>query len=86
MKSNLVPNKLSVAACLSLAILLTGCFDTKQEYTLNPDGSGKVVHESTFQHMNLNLGGPDATDPQARLVIAASQPGVLWLDMVSLFP
>jgi hypothetical protein len=28
----------------------------------------------------------DATDPQARLVIAASQPGVLWLDMVSLFP
>jgi alpha-L-arabinofuranosidase len=27
-----------------------------------------------------------AADPKARLVIAASQPGVLWLDMVSLFP
>lgn len=27
---------------------LTGCFDTKQEITLNPDGSGKAVIESSF--------------------------------------
>ncbi len=29
-------------------VVLTGCFDTKEEYTLNPDGSGKVVVESRF--------------------------------------
>ena len=29
---------------------------------------------------------PTATDPDARLVIATSQPGPVWLDMVSLMP
>ena len=29
---------------------------------------------------------PNATDPQACLVITASRPGTFWLDMVSLFP
>ena len=28
----------------------------------------------------------NATDPKARLVIAIAKPGVVWLDMVSLFP
>jgi alpha-L-arabinofuranosidase len=28
----------------------------------------------------------NATDPKARLVITATQPGTFWLDMVSLFP
>ncbi len=27
-----------------------------------------------------------ATDPKARLVVAATQPGTVWLDMISLFP
>jgi hypothetical protein len=29
---------------------------------------------------------PDATDANARLVIASDEPGTFWLDMVSLFP
>ncbi len=29
---------------------------------------------------------PDQSDPSARLVIAASSPGTVWLDLVSLFP
>jgi len=30
-------------------VLVSGCFeDTKQEFTLNPDGSGKMLIESTF--------------------------------------
>lgn len=33
--------------------------------------------------LSLTAGG---TDPKARLVIAASRPGTVWLDMVSLFP
>lgn len=32
-------------AVLAMALLcLTGCFEVDQQYTLNPDGSGKVVH------------------------------------------
>ena len=31
-----------------LVASLTGCFETKQEFTINPDGSGKVVHECRF--------------------------------------
>jgi alpha-L-arabinofuranosidase len=29
---------------------------------------------------------PNATDPNARLVLSTTQPGTLWMDMVSLFP
>jgi hypothetical protein len=43
-----------------LLLTLAGCVETKDEYTLNPDGTGKVKHEAVFQPMNLNLGGDDA--------------------------
>lgn len=55
---------LSAAGCLAAFVLLTGCFETKQEFTLNPDGSGKVVHESKFQ--NVSLSGNSAK-PEAEL-------------------
>jgi hypothetical protein len=32
-------------------VLLTGCFETKQDIILNPDGSGKMVVESVFAQM-----------------------------------
>lgn len=48
------------AFLLIVCTLLTGCFDTKQEITLNPDGSGKVVIESTFS-LSPTLGGHGAT-------------------------
>jgi alpha-L-arabinofuranosidase len=38
-----------------------------------------------WKHYGLSLKA-SATDPKARLVISASQPGTFWLDMVSLFP
>lgn len=48
---------LSPLACLLVApLVLVSCFETKQEFTLNPDGSGKVVHESKFQPFNMSLG------------------------------
>lgn len=40
---------------------------------------------AVWQPFRLSLTA-NATDPQARLVIAAGQPGTVWLDMVSLFP
>lgn len=45
------------ASLLSTA-LLAGCFETKQEFTLNPDGSGKVIHECVLQ----STGGLGAVD------------------------
>jgi len=39
---------------LGFAFLLSSCYETKQEFTLNPDGSGKVLHECSFQNMNLS--------------------------------
>lgn len=52
--------------------MMTSCFETKQDFTLNPDGSGKVVHESKFQpfSMNLGLGGeePDEETNMRRAV------------------
>lgn len=40
-----------VVLLASLCALLAGCYDTKQEITLNPDGSGKIVIESVFQQI-----------------------------------
>ena len=45
---------LPLTAGLFALALLAGCFETKQEFTLNPDGSGKVVHESTFQNVTFS--------------------------------
>jgi len=77
---------LCLASGLSALLLLTGCFETKDEYTLNPDGSGKVVHECTYQNMNLNFSGGEA-DPQEALksavlkVLEASKGIEAWRDV-----
>ncbi|MCX5637722.1 MAG: hypothetical protein NTX52_08540, partial [Planctomycetota bacterium] len=34
---------------------IVGCIETKDEFTVNPDGSGKVIHEITFP-VNLGAG------------------------------
>lgn len=61
--------RLSAASALLLAFLMSGCFETKQEYTLNPDGSGKVVHESTFQTISLT-GESRSSDAQVKAAVA----------------
>ena len=62
--------KLTMAAGLALLLLTSGCFDTADEFTINPDGSGKVVHECTFQ--SLNLGG-ETQDPDQILTNAVKE-------------
>lgn len=47
---------LAVAAA---AALVVGCIETKQDYTLNPDGSGKVLVEITMPQMPFGLVPPD---------------------------
>ena len=46
-----------------LAFLLASCYETKQEITLNPDGTGKMRLESSFQ--NVNLGNQDDSPEEA---------------------
>ena len=55
---------------LVLCVLAAGCIQTKDEYVLNPDGSGKVRHEAVMQPMNLNFTDEKA-DPekQARQLV-----------------
>jgi hypothetical protein len=38
----------------AFALLLSSCYETKQDFMINPDGSGKVRHECSFQSVNLN--------------------------------
>ncbi|MDQ5979221.1 MAG: hypothetical protein QG602_2195, partial [Verrucomicrobiota bacterium] len=74
-------NVLGGAAVLGL---LAGCFETKQEFTLNPDGSGKVVHQSTFQTMDMG-GGKGDTAKQAKAaaseLLSKSQGIEAWRDV-----
>lgn len=62
------------------AVLLAGCVETKDEFTINPDGSGKVVHVATFQPMGDMMGNilgqtptTKPSDPQAQLKQAVKQ-------------
>lgn len=52
-KTTALTRFLTVTAGVCALTLLTGCFETKDEFTLNPDGSGKVIHECSFQEVKL---------------------------------
>jgi len=69
---NSIAKKLTLSAGLGLLLLTGGCFDTQEDFTLNPDGSGKVVHTCTFQALNLNMGNED-TDPGKALTNAVRE-------------
>ena len=66
---------------------VTGCFDTKQEITLNPDGSGKVVVESTFAQLESLLTGSNLTRREnaasecVRQMIEDAQGVDVWRDI-----
>jgi len=57
-------------AALSFAFLLSACYETKQEFTLNPDGSGKVLHECSFQNVNLGNKENDTSEEALQAAIA----------------
>lgn len=60
---------LTAVIAVAAATVLSGCFDTKDDFTLNPDGSGKLIHESSFQTMNLG-GENENTDAALKEAIA----------------
>ncbi|MGJ8644096.1 MAG: hypothetical protein ACSHX9_11850 [Luteolibacter sp.] len=53
------------AACL----LLSSCFETEQEFTLNPDGTGKVVMNSVFPNISFD-GDDEQTDESLKKAVA----------------
>lgn len=54
-----------ILGCLTL-IFLTGCFDTTEDFTLNPDGSGKVVIESVCAPLQLQMNQKQTPDQELR--------------------
>ena len=45
---------------------IAGCVEEKKEYTINPDGSGKVNCDIVFAPFNLNFGGEEAA-PESQI-------------------
>ncbi len=81
--------KLAALRAILLAFacaFITGCFDTKQEITLNPDGSGKAVMESSFTSMDVFADtARKSTKPTAkdfvRRIIEQAQGVDAWRDV-----
>ncbi len=79
--------KLNIIFLLLIMILFFGCIETKQKYTLNPDGSGKVIVESLFQQMNITMGGGEDREPEIQMkkaikkIIEKSKGVDVWKDI-----
>ena len=58
---------LPCVAVLMWLFAVAGCIEEKSEYTINPDGSGKVVHEYVLGQINLPMMGAQPSDPQSQL-------------------
>jgi hypothetical protein len=67
-KTTALARLLTAVVCLGALPLVTGCFETKDEFTVNPDGSGKVTHECSFQQVNLG-GDNEATEDSLKEAI-----------------
>ena len=74
-----------VPLVLGLAFF-AGCVEEKSEYTLNPDGSGKVVYDVIFVPTQLNL-SDNETSPQYRIrleiekILQMSEGVDVWSDI-----
>jgi hypothetical protein len=73
-------------SALSLLAVGTGCVESSSDYTINPDGSGKVIYHAKFQSLNLSMGGEEpAPHKQAREAVKAmveeSQGIAAWSDV-----
>jgi len=56
-----------VASLVALAALVGGCIETKQDYTLNADGSGKVVFDVAIGESPLSMMGPEGDQPDPEI-------------------
>lgn len=74
---------LSVIALMAIV----GCIEEKDEYTINPDGSGKVDIQALFEPFSFSLDGPEADDPEVvaksnvKTILEKSKDVEAWKDI-----
>lgn len=78
----------TLAMASSAALALSGCFQVEDEFTLNPDGSGKVRHVFTMTPVEIDLGGgqkspEESAREMARDILANSEGIEAWKDVSS---
>ena len=84
-KSMAVVRKLTALLLCGAALLLAGCFESKQDYTINPDGSGRVILDVLFDPSAVSMG--QQKDPQkemeaaVRKIIKDSKGVDVWKDV-----
>ena len=77
---------------LSLFARCASGFNSSLIVQLQSANGGQVYAQGTVSGLSTNWQRfslaltPNTTDPTGRLVVAISQPGTVWLDVVSLFP
>jgi hypothetical protein len=62
----------SLVLLAALPLVLGGCVELKQDATVNPDGSGKMVIEiamPAMPPMGMNIGGADAPKPDPDMLL-----------------
>jgi hypothetical protein len=75
---------LPALSALLLALAASGCLEVKQLFTLNPDGTGKVVLESTVKPFSLDESKPNKKEQANDFVenVINSAVGVdVWKDV-----
>jgi len=55
---------------LSLFFAVSGCIEIRDEFFLNPNSSGKVVHKAVFQPIDFNLNEQAQSDPEKEMLRA----------------
>ena len=66
---------------LTLTVLsLAGCIENSEEYFINPDGSGKVVYESSLQQMDFGMGKQKSPDEKAKDMVRAELENAAGVD------
>lgn len=79
-------NKLGWALLVFAAVALAGCFEEENEYTINPNGSGKVVYSVTYTPTNLNPNRQKAVTeneiiPEIRSILEKSEGVDVWSNI-----
>ena len=77
--------KFFIWLCLGTGcLLLNSCFEVEQEFTLNPDGTGKVVLDSVFQNFALDGNSDQSEESLKRSIgtlIKDSEGVETWKDI-----
>jgi len=79
-------SKLSRVLLVLAVTSILGCVEEKNEYTINPDGSGKVAYSVTFTptHFNLNEKEPDLQNqiiPEIEKILQQSKGVDVWKNI-----